>query len=111
MFEVCDNCGDDKEVGVMCDCQEYAVPAATSKYAFNVSCAECGYSGSVELVELHSCAVALNGGRCEDYPCCGHTDGDGCQTLREHTSEFWLDQMRNNPHYDEMDAAGYWDRD
>lgn len=27
--------------------------------------------------------------RCEDYPCCGHTDGDGCEPLETHTSDYW----------------------
>lgn len=92
-----------------CDCWEYAAPA--SKYSFNVSCSECGYSGSIEAVQLHSCDIALNGGRCEDFPCCGHTDGDGCQTLREHTSEYWsgLMQQLGQDRYDELDASGYWD--
>jgi len=55
-----------------------------------VTCNDCGYSGTVEKVALHSCDVQNNGGRCEDYPCCGHTDGDGCQTLPEHTSAYWM---------------------
>lgn len=24
------------------------------------------------------CSSEVNSGRCEDYPCCGHTDGLGC---------------------------------
>jgi len=106
---VCDECGGDKEADTMCECQEHARPVASSKYGFDVKCAECGYSGSVELVQLHSCAIQQNGGRCEDFPCCGHTDGDGCQTLREHTSEYWMELMRNDPdRYDYMDPNGLW---
>lgn len=55
-----------------------------------VTCNTCQYSGSIARVQLHSCDIANNGGRCEDHPCCGHTDGDGCQTLPEHTSAYYL---------------------
>lgn len=30
----------------------------------------------VALFNNHSCDVASNGGRCEDYPACGHEFGD-----------------------------------
>lgn len=53
------------------------------------ACAECGYVGSLHALALHSCDIQAFGGHCEDYPCCGHTDGDGCQTLPEHTSAYW----------------------
>lgn len=55
---------------------------------------ECGYTGTLAAVQVHNCDVVNNGGRCEDYPCCGHTDGDGCQTLPSHTSDFYY----RNPH-------------
>ena len=51
----------------------------------------CGFSGTLAAIELHDCAVQESGGRCEDFPCCGHTDGDGCQTLPSHTSAFYYD--------------------
>lgn len=73
----------------------------------NVTCNTCGYAGSIKLVELHACHIQQSGGRCEDYPCCGHTDGDGCQTLREHTSEFWSEMYSKFP--DMMDDPGHWD--
>ena len=42
-----------------------------------ITCTECGYTtNDLYLVAYHSCAVAQNGGRCEDYPCCGHELGD-----------------------------------
>lgn len=53
------------------------------------SCIECGYIGTLRALELHSCDIQMQSGRCEDYPCCGHTDGDGCQTLPEHTSAYY----------------------
>ncbi len=52
---------------------------------------DCGFSGTLAALELHSCDVQEFGGRCEDYPCCGHTDGDGCQTKPEHTKDYWLE--------------------
>lgn len=55
----------------------------------SVECNDCGFTGSPDAVEVHSCYVHEQGGRCEDYPCCGHTDGDGCQTRPEHTSAFY----------------------
>jgi hypothetical protein len=54
----------------------------------------CGYTGTLAALELHDCTIQEQGGRCEDYPCCGHTDGDGCQTLPSHTAEFYY----RNPH-------------
>jgi hypothetical protein len=65
-----------------------------TRYRLTVTADCCGYRGTIAAVELHDCAIAENGGRCEDYPACGHTDGDGCQTLPEHTSAYYLD----NPH-------------
>lgn len=83
-----------------------------SRSSFDVACQSCGYAGSIERVGLHSCQIAEQGGRCEDYPCCGHTDGDGCQTLPEHTSEHWYRVMASmSPErYDELDQMGHWDR-
>lgn len=71
-----------------------------------VTCSECGFVGSIAGWEVHSCYVEQMGGRCEDYPCCGHTDGDGCQTLPEHTSAYWYDKMARDdydPYYDDSD--------
>ena len=85
-----------------------------------VTCNTCQYSGTIAAVQVHSCDVALNGGRCEDFPCCGHLDGDGCQTRPEHTSDFYLrnPQLLHEPGspewYDAVDGAsddGYDDYD
>jgi len=70
------------------------------------TCEECGYVGTLRALQLHSCEIAEQGGRCEDYPCCGHTDGDGCQTLPEHTSAYYLDNphlLRDDDDYEEWD--------
>ena len=60
-------------------------------YTMRATCADCGYTSTLAGLRVHSCYVQQQGGRCEDYPCCGHTDGDGCQTLPEHTSAYWLE--------------------
>lgn len=64
-----------------------------------VECKACGFRGSPTEFDAHDSAIqdsinASGTGRCEDYPCCGHTDGLGCQTTPEMTSAYWLD----NPH-------------
>lgn len=41
------------------------------------TCKDCAFTTSdIHLLDHHSCDVALNGGNCEDYPCCGHEYGD-----------------------------------
>lgn len=43
----------------------------------DVRCDECGFvTRDVALFNNHSCDVQLQGGRCEDYPCCQHENGD-----------------------------------
>lgn len=63
------------------------------------TCDQCGTTGSVRWMQTHDCArnreIDDTGGRCEDYPCCGHTDGDGCKTLESHTSEYWSELMHD----------------
>jgi hypothetical protein len=61
-----------------------------AKYLMEVTAKCCGFEGTLAEVELHSCDIHFFGGRCEDYPCCGHTDGGGCQTTPEMTSEYYL---------------------
>lgn len=68
--------------------------------AFTATCNDCGTSGSMEALKLHDCDIANNGGRCEDFPACGHTDGDGCQTQLEHTSDYWLEMLHRYPDMD-----------
>lgn len=73
-----------------------------------VTCNSCGFSGTIDAVRVHSCYVQEQGGRCEDYPCCGHTDG--CQTRPEHTSEYWMNMMTSDPElYDYLDQSGAWE--
>lgn len=72
--------------------------------SFTVSCNSCGYSGSLGALRLHSCQIQEQGGRCEDFPCCGHVDGDGCQTLPEHTADYWMNLRKTlgDDRYDEL---------
>lgn len=64
----------------------------------------CGFKGTLAAIEVHSCYVQEQGGRCEDYPCCGHTDGDGCQTLPEHTKDYYL----RNPQFLHEPGSPEW---
>lgn len=59
-----------------------------------VTCTECGLSTQdVALFNNHSCEVQANGGRCEDYPCCGHELGD-CNGLKYGSDE----AIKSDPH-------------
>lgn len=68
----------------------------------------CGYSGTLAQLELHEHRWVdedmYPGGRCEDFPCCGHTDGDGCRPLPSHTSEFY----HRNPHLMHEPGSPEW---
>lgn len=44
---------------------------------YTMTCDECGFTTHDQaLMERHSCDVQQQGGRCEDFPCCGHEAGD-----------------------------------
>lgn len=44
---------------------------------YTMICDECKFTTrDEELMNNHSCFTQQNGGRCEDYPCCGHEAGD-----------------------------------
>lgn len=46
---------------------------------YTMTCTEegCGFTTQdMALMEKHSCDVQMQGGRCEDFPCCGHELGD-----------------------------------
>lgn len=83
--------------------EDYDALAASDELALRAisrptfQCKDCGSEGSATWMNQHNCAhnqyVNDNGGRCEDYPCCGHTDGDGCRTLESHTSDYWAQRM------------------
>lgn len=63
----------------------------------------------------HSCSACALGipegaSQCEDYPCCGHTDGDGCMPNPRHTSEYWSERFASmtQEEMDYMDEVGGW---
>jgi hypothetical protein len=61
--------------------------AHTATMTRTYSCSECGFAtGDIHLLENHSCDVQSFGGRCEDYPCCGHEAGD-CNGLKYGSDE------------------------
>jgi hypothetical protein len=66
------------------------------------TCNECHTTGSLRWMETHDCQgvqdVNQFGGRCEDYPCCGHLDGE-CAPQERFTKEYWQDRM-SDPDYD-----------
>lgn len=38
---------------------------------------DCGFvTKDSKLMDNHNCETQLNGGSCEDFPCCGHEAGD-----------------------------------
>ena len=41
------------------------------------TCSACDFTtADIALLANHSCDVQDFGGRCEDFPCCGHESGD-----------------------------------
>lgn len=72
--------------------------------SFTATCNSCGFSGSTYALNAHDCAhesylnEAGNNGRCEDFPACGHTDGDTCHATAEGTSEYWSDIYSRTGH-------------
>lgn len=70
------------------------------------TCNDCGTSGSEQWMRTHDCQsvqdVRQFGGRCEDYPCCGHQLGE-CEPQESFTKEYWL------THRDPDDPDAYQD--
>lgn len=49
----------------------------TTQLNFSATCPTCGFSSrDIYLLNNHSCDIQAQGGRCEDYPACGHEAGD-----------------------------------
>lgn len=69
---------------------------------------ECEFEGTLAELELHlhtwEDRERYPNGRCEDYPCCAHTDGDGCRPLPSHTSDFYY----RNPHLMHEPGSPEW---
>lgn len=64
------------------------------------TCNACGTRGTLTWMSNHPCRtiadIADFGGRCEDFPCCGHVGADaGCAPQQEHTSDYWFERMTN----------------
>jgi hypothetical protein len=72
----------------------------------DITCEDCGFTTrDVALFNNHSCDVALQGNRCEDYPCCGHEAGD-CNGLKYGSDEAIKQEVYdrwNDPDIDPMD--------
>jgi len=63
------------------------------------TCSDCGFSNNdIYTLRNHSCDVTRNGGRCEDYPCCGHEMGD-CNGLKYGSDESIKDLVYNGISY------------
>lgn len=78
------------------------------------TCDECGTSGGSHWMETHDCyevqRVAEFGGRCEDFPCCGHLNGE-CMPSERFTKEYWqerYDRLDPDERF-EVDAYGWPD--
>lgn len=79
---------------------------------YPATCSNCGFvTTDLHLMAGHSCDVVENGGRCEDFPCCGHEAGDcngllygSDEAIKERVLARWndpdIDPM--DPYYDEM---------
>lgn len=60
----------------MTDSLNQALLAGVTAPRRTYSC-ECSFSThDLVLLRNHSCDIQLQGGLCEDYPCCGHEQGD-----------------------------------
>lgn len=58
------------------------------------TCDTCNFSTTdLALLGGHSCDIQLNGGHCEDFPCCGHEYGD-CNGLKYGSDE----SIKSDPH-------------
>lgn len=72
----------------------------------DISCDECGFTTrDVALFNNHSCDIQAQGGRCEDFPCCGHEAGDcngqlygSDEAIKQRVYDHWDD-----PDIDPMD--------
>jgi hypothetical protein len=78
----------------------------TIHLAHPATCSECGFSTTdMPLLANHSCEVQAQGGRCEDFPACGHEQGDcngqkygSDEAIKQAVHDRW-----NDPDIDPMD--------
>lgn len=73
-----------------------------------VTCDDCGFKTTDgALFNNHSCAIQEQGGRCEDFPCCGHEYGD-CNGEKYGSDEAIKAQIYGNYYRDyDLDIMGY----
>jgi hypothetical protein len=87
---------------------------ATTDQTF--TCNDCGTTGSLQWMQDHPCgdvqSVNEFGGRCEDYPCCGHQPGE-CAPQERFTKAYWQDRYDSlSPEdRDEVDMYGWPDEE
>lgn len=82
----------------------------TTHLAAPATCSACGFSTTdLPLLQHHSCDVQDFGGHCEDYPACGHEQGD-CNGLLYGSDEAIKEQVYRqlqdpsyDPYYDTYD--------
>lgn len=112
MMDCCGNYADE------CECESPRVAERETPITLSVTF-PCGHSvsvmtGKVLTGNCPACAIGIPEGmtKCEDYPCCGHTDGGGCIPRPEFTSEYWteLDSRLRARGMDDYDIDMYYDR-
>jgi len=87
--------------------EDLELEASARSRSITMTCDVCGFTAvdDAPLMANHSCEVQLGGGRCEDYPCCGHEAGD-CNGLRygsdEKIKSMVYEAIRNGWDIDEM---------
>lgn len=65
-------------------------------------CKDCGFSSrDTVLMNSHSCDIQAQGGRCEDFPCCGHELGD-CNGLKYGSDEAIKAQVWASMHDEDL---------
>jgi len=76
------------------------------------TCNECGTTGGIRWMQEHNCQAVQDvnefGGRCEDYPCCGHQWGE-CAPQERFTKAYWqerYDSLDRDEQY-EVDTYGW----
>jgi len=83
------------------------------------SCTECGFTTrDLGLLKNHSCDVQEFGGRCEDYPACGHEMGDcngllygSDEAIKEQVETAWRTGHGSCEHEAGIYNCDVWDED
>lgn len=76
----------------------------------SATCGNCSFTTTdLGLLANHSCDIEEMGGQCEDFPCCGHEQGD-CNGLKYGSDE----AIKSDPHLlcdHEQGICEVWDPD